>query len=76
MLIFTMQIIDSLNIIWPDGTKTKMVNPEADQLLEIDQNNAKNFIKPVPDQEFQFKSIDSLLKFTHQENKYKSNKDN
>ena len=62
--------IDSLNIIWPDGTKTTMVDPKADQLLEIDQNSAKNFKKSVSDQEFQFISRDSLLKFTHQENKY------
>lgn len=63
-------LIDSLNVIWPDGTKTTMTNPKPDQLLEIDQSSGKNFKKPIPHQELLFKSRDSLLKFTHQENMY------
>ena len=62
--------IDSLNVIWPDGTKTTMINPMPDQVLEIDQSSAENFKKPNLKQEFLFTSNDSILKFTHQENMY------
>ena len=62
--------VDSLNVIWPDGTKTTLMNPKTDQLLEIDQNTGKYFKKPVIRKELMFESRDSLLNFTHQENKY------
>ena len=63
-------VIDSLNVIWPDGTKTTMTNPKPDQLLEIDQSSGKNYKKPVHEREFLLTSRDSLLKFTHEENMY------
>ena len=63
-------IIDSLSVIWPDGTKTTLVNPKPDQVLEIDQSTGVNFKKVINQEEFLFKSSDSLLKFTHQENRY------
>lgn len=62
--------IDSLGIVWPDGSKTTMIHPAPDQLLEIDQNEAKPFKKPVTPQQFLFQSRDSILQFTHQENQY------
>ena len=63
-------VIDSLHVIWPDGTKSTLLNPKPDQLLEIDQSTGVNFKKTLKQEEFQFKSTDSLLKFTHQENRY------
>lgn len=62
--------IDSLNVIWANGTKTTIINPKPDQLLKIDQNTADNFKKPVLSKELRFESRDSLLNFTHQENWY------
>jgi len=62
--------IDSLSVIWPDGTKTTLLNPQPDQLLKIDQNSGENFKKPVLRKELRFESRDSLLNFTHQENWY------
>jgi len=62
--------IDSLNVIWPDGTKTTIRNPQPDQLLEIDQSTSKIFKRPVVKQDLLFKPKDSLLKFTHKENMY------
>lgn len=63
-------IIDSLNIIWPDGTKTSLINPKPDQLLEVDQSSGTNYKEPSIRKNFQFKSVDSILKFTHRENRY------
>ncbi len=66
----TTNTIDSLRVIWPDGTKTTIHNPQPDQLLEINQSTGKTFKRPVVKQEFLFRSKDSLLNFTHQENRY------
>lgn len=63
-------VIDSLHVIWPDGTRSSLINPKPDQLLKIDQSSATNFKKPNKNKEFQFISRDSLLKFTHEENRF------
>ncbi|MDN3642057.1 VCBS repeat-containing protein [Lutimonas halocynthiae] len=68
-------IIDSLHVIWPDGTKTTLLNPKPDQVLEIEQVSGVNYKKPTNQAEFQFTSRDSLLKFTHQENRHNEFKD-
>lgn len=62
--------IDSLGIVWPNGSKTTIIQPAPDQLLEIDQNEAIPFKKPPAPKQFLFQSRDSMLQFTHQENQY------
>jgi len=62
--------VDSLKVIWPDGSYTKLINPKTDQLLKIDQSSGRKYNKPSKVQEFKFKSRDSLLNFTHQENRF------
>jgi len=68
-------LIDSLLVIWPDGTKTTKINPKPDQLLKIDQSDGKKFQKHIEEEQFLFRSNDSLLKFTHEENMYNEYKD-
>ena len=63
-------MIDSMQVIWPDGTKTNIVSPKPDQLLKIDQSTGKKFKKKVETDKYLFRSNDSLLKFTHKENMY------
>ncbi|MGI9531468.1 VCBS repeat-containing protein [Lutimonas sp.] len=62
--------IDSVRVVWPDGTNTTIINPAPDQLLELDQNESKPSQKPALLQQFLFQPRDSLLPFTHRENPY------
>ncbi|MCA0930887.1 VCBS repeat-containing protein [Lutimonas saemankumensis] len=62
--------IDSLKVIWPDGTVTKINNPDPNQLLELNQKEARQNHRPKSKNEFLFTNQDSILPFVHKENKF------
>ncbi|WP_136467050.1 VCBS repeat-containing protein [Flagellimonas onchidii] len=65
--------IDELKIVWPDGNTTIETNIEANQTLVLDQKNAKpsnGIEKKSPKLYYKDVSSDSLLKYTHKENKF------
>ncbi|MBN7813891.1 VCBS repeat-containing protein [Algoriphagus pacificus] len=65
--------VDEINVLWPDGSFTQMKSVSADQLIQLDWNEAGEmpdnfdfFEKPAGD--FFEKETASKLEFTHQEN--------
>ncbi len=60
--------IDSLQVIWPNGTRSFMKNLQADQLLEVSYDSSEPYKKPGVKKLYTFQPVDSLLDFTHREN--------
>ncbi|MCE2612490.1 VCBS repeat-containing protein [Flavobacteriaceae bacterium D16] len=67
-------VVDTLQIIWPDGKKEIRTNLEADKLMSINYQDATLLSEPSGQQEeTQFDSKDNSLagmQFQHQENYY------
>ncbi len=63
-------LIDSLQIVWPNGKVQMMRNLPADQTLTLNIKSAK--ANPVPDSgsELLFKTNEGLLEHTHSENSF------
>lgn len=69
------QQIDSLLVIWPDGTHDKMSNLEVNQTLTInprENRQTADYQKLFPAPAPWFQKVDSIpgLDYTHKENKY------
>ncbi len=61
------QGIDSLRIIWPDGTSQMKKNLGVNQLLELNIQNAVKYVSPSLTSNTLLEEI-SLVAFTHEEN--------
>ncbi|WKK66667.1 CRTAC1 family protein [Lutimonas zeaxanthinifaciens] len=66
----TSERIDSLKVIWPDGRMTKIHNPQANQVLELNQEDATENAVQKERIEYLFRNLDSILPFVHKENKF------
>jgi hypothetical protein len=60
--------VDSLEVIWPNGSRTLLKDVEADQLLHVSIESASPYTKASPDTDYIFEEKDSVLNFTHIEN--------
>lgn len=61
-------IVDSLQVIWPDGMQSSLKQVKADQLIEIAYKDAVKRQQIKKPASYLFKSNDSILKYTHREN--------
>lgn len=62
-------LIDSLQVIWPDATRTRVIKPAVDQVLELAQNESGGMpLLENSSPDLFFSAQDSILNFTHQEN--------
>ncbi len=64
--------INQLKIEWPDGKIENIMNPEFDQILQVNYTNAKPLSQSSDEQETFFKRVgpkDGYM-FTHKENEY------
>lgn len=69
----TAAVVDSLEIIWPDGKRELRSNLEADILMSISYQDASEIIEQSKPKDTQFDSSDDSLlgmEFQHQENYY------
>lgn len=67
----TNAVIDSLHVIWPNGTFTRQASVATNQLLTIDQSTATE--KSIPKSTFKpadFVAVASPIEYMHQENEF------
>ena len=61
--------IDSIEIVWPDGNRQVIVNPQVDQLLQIEYDKGSGLIVPNNSQPiFEEVSVQLGLQFEHLDN--------
>ena len=63
-------IIDSLQIIWPDGKRSFLKDIQADQILEVTFESGENFKKPTAKSAGPFQKANSLITYKHEENNF------
>jgi hypothetical protein len=62
--------IDSLIITWPNSLKTKLYNIDANQVLKINSNSAKDFKKIKNNNKLFFEESRTKINYTHIENSF------
>ena len=63
--------IDSLKVLWPDDQVNIIYNPDINQILEINMQDAGILHVPNPNAEHQiFKELRGMVEYTHQENEF------
>jgi hypothetical protein len=62
--------IDSLIITWPNSLKTKLYNIDANQVLKINSNSAKDFKKIKNNTKLFFEESRTKINYTHIENSF------
>lgn len=64
-------LVDSLKVVWPNGYESRMTEVTTNQRLSIDIENAKQpEFKKVTKEKVPLKKVNTILKFTHQENPF------
>ena len=64
------KLIDSLIITWPNSLKTKFYDVDANQLLKVNSNTAKDYKERKIEKELFFEENRSKIKYTHIENSF------
>nr|WKN37314.1 VCBS repeat-containing protein [Tunicatimonas sp. TK19036] len=67
------QVIDTLEVVWPDGQQQLLTNVDADQLITLDYSEAspvEQSKSPLPTLVFQEVSEEKNIRFTHEENAF------